>query len=94
MNDKNPEAVVGSGNLFADLGFTNANEMLAKAELARQIAGIVTGRDLTQTEAARLLCTPQSGISDLLRGRLEGFSLAGLIRFLNALEELEIVDHH
>jgi len=86
MNDGLPEVVASSGNVFADLGFSNANEMLAKAELARQIASIIAHRHLTQVDAARLLGTTQPKVSDLLRGKLAGFSLERLIRFLNALD--------
>lgn len=86
MSDETSEGVAGSGNVFTDLGFSNAGEMLAKAELARQIAGIIADRHLTQVEAARLLRTTQPKVSDLLRGRLAGFSLERLIRFLNALD--------
>ena len=43
--------VVGSGNVFADLGLPNAEEMLAKAELAQKITRILARRRLTQVEA-------------------------------------------
>lgn len=86
MKDAPPEVVASSGNVFTDLGFSNANEMLAKAELARQIASIIAHRHLTQVDAARLLGTTQPKVSDLLRGKLAGFSLERLIRFLNALD--------
>ena len=45
---------VGSGNVFADLGLPNAEEMLAKAELAQKITAILTRRRLTQAEAAKV----------------------------------------
>lgn len=86
MNEEPTEVVTSSGNVFTDLGFSNANEMLAKAELARQIASIIAHRHLTQVDAARLLGTTQPKVSDLLRGKLAGFSLERLIRFLNALD--------
>jgi predicted XRE-type DNA-binding protein len=74
-----------SGNVFADLGLSNADELLAKAELARTIRRLIEQRDLTQMEAARLLGTKQPKVSDLFRGRLDGFSMERLYRFLNAL---------
>lgn len=80
------EGGADSGNVFADLGFSNANGMLAKAELARQIGGILAQRHLTRTDAARLLGTTRPKVSDLLRGRLAGFSLERLLRFLDALD--------
>ncbi len=74
-----------SGNVFADLGLPDADEALAKAELARQIGDIIARRRLTQGAAARLLGVDQPKVSALLCGRLSGFSTERLIRFLNAL---------
>ncbi len=75
---------VSGGNVFAGLGLPNAEELGAKAALAQQIAGIVSHRHLTQVETARLLGTGQPKVSEALAGRLDGFSLERLIRFLNA----------
>ena len=47
--------VVGSGNVFADLGHPRPAEALAKAELARKIGTIIERRGLTQAAAAALL---------------------------------------
>lgn len=44
-----------SGNVFADLGFKNADEMLAKAELIRQVNIIINQRSLTEMQIAELL---------------------------------------
>ena len=74
-----------SGNVFADIGLPDADEALAKAELARQIGDIIARRRLTQGSAARLLGVDQPKVSALLCGRLSGFSTERLIRFLNAL---------
>jgi len=86
MGAKTPEHTVSSGNVFADLGLPNAEELQAKAALAHQIASIVTHRHLTQVEAAGILGTGQPKVSELLAGRLDGFSIERLIRYLNALD--------
>ena len=70
MNAKAFEHTVSSGNVFADLGLPNAEELQAKAALANQIAGIVTDRHLTQIETAKILGTGQPKVSELLAGRL------------------------
>jgi predicted XRE-type DNA-binding protein len=81
-----------SGNVFADLGLPDADELLAKADLAIQISRIIEERGLTQVEAAALLGVDQPKVSALARGRLEGFSMERLYRFLNALgQDVEIV---
>lgn len=83
---------VGTGNVFADLGFPNAEEMLAKAELAQQIISIIQRRRLTQARAAHVLGVDQPKVSALKRGRLSGFSLERLVRFLILLgRDVEIV---
>jgi predicted XRE-type DNA-binding protein len=74
-----------SGNVFADIGFDNAEELMAKAKLAMRIGEIIRERKLTQTRAARLLGVDQPKVSALLRGRLDGFSVERLFRFLNVL---------
>ena len=73
--------VVGSGNVFADLGYARPEEAAAKAELAHKIAEIIERRKLTQAEAATLLEVDQPKVSALERGRLSGFSLDRLVRF-------------
>ena len=82
----------GGGNVFADLELPEAEELLAKAELASRISRIIKGRHLTQIEAATVLDTTQPNVSNLLRGKIDGFSMERLIRFLNALDrDVEIV---
>ena len=76
---------VSSGNIFADLGMPNADEMLMKAELVRQINQIITQRKLNQLQAAEVLGIDQPKVSALMRGKLTGFSTERLFRFLNAL---------
>jgi predicted XRE-type DNA-binding protein len=76
----------GSGNVFADLALSDSDELLAKAALVHEIASAIDQLALTQTEAARVLGTTQPNVSALLAGRLGGFSMERLIRFLNALD--------
>ncbi|MGH9255070.1 MAG: helix-turn-helix domain-containing protein [Vicinamibacterales bacterium] len=84
--------IVGSGNVFEDLGRPRPAEALAKAELARKIGGLIAKRGLTQTAAAEILQIDQPKVSALTRGRLAGFSLDRLVRFLVLLgSDVEIV---
>jgi predicted XRE-type DNA-binding protein len=92
MRKRTVAAERSSGNVFADLGLPNAEDRLAKAELARKVSEIIVARRLTQMEAAELLGIDQPKISALVRGRLQGFSLERLMRFLNVLgRDVEIV---
>jgi predicted XRE-type DNA-binding protein len=86
------EVYHGSGKVFADLELPDAEEMQAKAELARQILSIITKRHLTQAMAAEILGIDQPKVSALMRGRLRGFSMERLFHFLNALgRDVQIV---
>ena len=81
-----------SGNVFADLNVPNADEALAKAELARAISSVIAERRLTQVQAAAILGLDQPKVSALTRGRLSGFSIERLLRFLLAFHrDVEIV---
>jgi predicted XRE-type DNA-binding protein len=75
-----------TGNVFADLGLPDADALLAKAELIIVIRDLIERRNLTQTEAAAVLGVTQPDVSDLVRGKLERFSMERLERFLNALD--------
>ena len=87
--------VVGSGNVFEDLGYPRPAEALAKAELARKIGALIAKRGLTQAAAAEVLQVDQPKVSALVRGRLAGFSLDRLVRFLVLLgSDVEIVGSH
>ena len=89
-----PRFVVGSGNIYADLGFEEPDLEQTKAMLARQVAAIVKARGLTKAQAAGILGIDQPKVSALLRGRLGGFSVERLMRFLTRLDQdVEIVIH-
>lgn len=84
--------VAGSGNVFADVGFPNAEDALVKAQLAARIADMIERRGLSQAQAARVLKVDQPKVSALERGRLSGFSVERLMRFLLLLgNDIEIV---
>ena len=83
--------VESGGNVFADLGLPDADETLAKADLAREIVRLIQRNGWKQARAAKELGIDQPKVSALMRGRLEGFSTERLIRFLIALgQEVEI----
>jgi predicted XRE-type DNA-binding protein len=87
MSHERELAVVEStGNVFADLGLPNPEERLIKAKLAHAISKIVSEKHLNQTQAAKVLGTDQAKVSALMNGRLAGFSIERLLRFLVALD--------
>jgi predicted XRE-type DNA-binding protein len=81
-----------SGNVFADIGVRNPDEALVKAKLARVIARTIEAKQMTQSEAANLLGIDQPKVSNLVRGKLSGFSIDRLFRFLTLLgSDIEIL---
>ena len=73
------------GNVFADLGLEDAEELQAKAIMAVAILKIIKHRRLTQTKAAELLGTSQAHISRIKNGNLEGCTYDRLVGWLNKL---------
>lgn len=81
-----------SGNVFADLGLAEAEELETKARPAHRIGEIIRSRHLTPSEATDVLGATQPMVSRLMNGQLHGFSLERLVRFLNELDrDVEIV---
>ena len=88
----NIEIQSSSGNVFADLGLENPTELLVKAELACQIKRLIEHQQMTQAIAAEILGIDQPKVSALMNGKLTGFSIPRLFRFLNALgQDVEII---
>ena len=73
-----------SGNVFRDLGFppAEAENLRLRSELMILLEKQIEARDLTQREAARLLGVTQPRVSDLMRGKIDRFSIDGLIEML------------
>ncbi|MGH6871078.1 MAG: helix-turn-helix domain-containing protein [Rhizomicrobium sp.] len=84
---KKISASAGSGNIFADLGFSaaEADELSAKSALIEAIADTIARRKLSQVAAARLCRTDQPTLSKVLRGRMESVTLDRLAAWLIAL---------
>ncbi len=85
------EYTESSGNVFADLGLANADELLAKAEMAAKIARLLDARNLTQKALAALLDASQSDVSLLVNHKFGRFSTERLMQFLVRLgQDVEI----
>jgi predicted XRE-type DNA-binding protein len=74
--------IEGGGNVFVGLALGEAEERLAKAELAQKIGGILRDRRLTHGQAATVLGIDQPKVSALLCGLLSRFSIEKLMQFL------------
>jgi predicted XRE-type DNA-binding protein len=82
----------GSGNVFADLGYPDAEERQTKLRLAHAINSVIARRRLTQAAAAEKLGVNQPKVSALAHYKLAGFSVERLMTLLTALDQdVEIV---
>jgi predicted XRE-type DNA-binding protein len=82
---------MGTGNVFADMGLRNAEELLFKADLVIAIGRIIEKRELSQSSAAEVVGVDQPKISALLSGDTRGFSTDRLIKILTRLgQDIEI----
>lgn len=85
QKDDEIEVFYGSGNVWEDLGFPDAKELLAKTELVVAIDRTVRSRHLTQAAAAKLMGIDQPKVSKLLHGDYRGFSTHRLMELLAGL---------
>ena len=80
-----------SGNVFADLGLPDAEDLDAKVRLAIMINRLVATQRLNQVKATARLDISQRTISALKNYRLDGFSVERLMNFRLALgQDVEI----
>ncbi len=85
-----------SGNVFADLGLDDADELYLRAALGAQVMGILQERGYSQKEAAKLLGIKQPDVSALMNAKFHRFSQERLISFLNKLDRkvtIQISNH-
>lgn len=87
MAEMDNEIHVSSGNVFADLGLPDAEELMLKSQLTAELRRLIEGRELTQIGAAKVLGIGQADLSKLLRGSLRGYSVERLMGFLTAFDQ-------
>jgi predicted XRE-type DNA-binding protein len=73
-----------TGNVFRDIGFgaNEAESLRLRAELMVEVRHLIQARKLTQHAAAKLLGVTQPRISDLIRGKIDLFSIDTLVNML------------
>ena len=78
---------VSSGNIFADLGLPNPEDLLLRTQCILAIERAIRDQKLTQAAAAKKLGIHQPDLSRLLGGQLKRYSLGRLLHFLIALDQ-------
>ena len=76
--------VHGSGNVFADIGFEpeEAANLQLRSRLAIELDRYIEAEGITQTEAAERFGVSQPRVSDLVRGKLDRFTIDALVTML------------
>ncbi len=86
MNEPDGQVIEGSGNVFADLGLKDADELLICAELTHLVHAELRDRRIAPSEAARLLGLEESEAAQLIAGCFIRFSTERLLHLLTALD--------
>ncbi len=73
-----------SGNVYADLGYEEPENMLVRARLAMAIAELIEQKGWSRREAAQRLHVTEAKLSNVVRGRLRHISVDKLINMLAA----------
>src|SRR5262245_59251222 len=83
--DNTARVEAGSGNVFADLDLPQPELAQVKAGLVCRIRDGIAAKKLTQVRAAELLGLDQPKVSALTRGRVDGYTIDRLFRYLTIL---------
>lgn len=87
MIDEPLELVRGSGNVFADFGYPNADAEHLKASLAAEIIGVLDKRSLTVRGAENLTGVAAADFSRIRKAKLDRFTIDWLMKILNRLDQ-------
>ena len=87
----------GSGNVFADLGLKDADQLLVRSQIGFHVFKILEGKNLKQREIADILSIAQPDVSHLMNGHFSRFTTDKLLDFLKRLDRkvtIEVSRHH
>ena len=83
---------MGTGNLFADLGYADADTHLFKAQLVTRMKDVMAERSMTQTAVAKASGVSQPDISRILKGHFRDVSVERIMRMLTRLGlEIDVI---
>jgi predicted XRE-type DNA-binding protein len=94
---KSIEFEEGSGNVFADLGLKDSDQLLARAQIGYQVFKILEDKKLKQREITDVLGIAQPDVSHLMNGHFSRFTTDKLLDFLKRLNRkvtIEVSRHH
>lgn len=77
----------GSGNVYADLGLDDAEELFVRAQIGFHVKQIIKKRDLKQREVSEILSIAQPDVSHLMNSHFSRFTTDKLLDFLKRLDQ-------
>ena len=86
-----------SGNVFADLGLKDADELFARGQIGFYVFKILQDKKLKQREIAAVLGIAQPDVSHLMNGHFSRFTTDKLLDFLKRLDQkvtIQVSRHH
>ena len=83
----NIEFEESSGNVFADLGLEDSEELQARAQIGYHVFVLLKAKNLKQREVAGLLAVKQAEVSHLMNGHFSRFTTDKLLEFLKRLNQ-------
>ena len=83
----NIETTQSSGNVFADLGLTDAKELQARGLIGLHLVQLLKAKDMRQKDIAEMLGLKPAEVSHLFNGHFSRFSTDKLLGLLAALEQ-------
>jgi len=87
----------GSGNVFADLGLKEADQLLVRSQIGFHVFKILEDKKLKQREIAGVLGIAQPDVSHLMNGHFSRFTTDKLLDFLKRLGQkvtIKVSPHH
>lgn len=86
-SDDDFEIIQGSGNVFRDFGYANADAEQLKAVLAAQIIGVLDGRELSVRKAHEVTGIAAADFSRIRQAKLDRFTIDRLMAILDRFEQ-------
>lgn len=88
MTQKAQESIFqqSSGNVFADLGLQDADELFTRGKIGIQVIRLLKQRNLKQRDISKILGISQPEVSHLMKGEFQRFSEGKLLNFLKRLD--------
>lgn len=91
------ECEESSGNIYADLGLKDADELYARAQLGVHVLRLLKNKNIKQREMADILGIKQPDVSHIMNGHFSRFTTDKLLDFLKRLNQkvtIQVSRHH